>query len=101
MTRRGAELTPEEAERLAKSRNRKKAALQDLKDRAGSDPAAAQELAELRAYNSEATKKSRQRMYDEAAAGDPEAVARKDRYLAARREAYHKKKQDEKGDLIA
>lgn len=97
----GAELTPEEAERLAKSRNRKKAALQDLKDRAESDPAAAQELAELRAYQSEAVKKSRQRMYDEAATGDPEAVARKERYLAARREAYHKKKQDEKGDLIA
>ena len=90
----GAELTPEEAQRLAERRNRKKAARQDLKDRAEHDPAAAQELAELRAQQCEAVRKSRQRMYDEAATGDPEAVARKERYLAARREAYHTKKQE-------
>ncbi|MFR3163220.1 MAG: hypothetical protein ACLTQG_15175 [Hungatella sp.] len=43
-------------------------------------------------------------MYAEAAAGNPEAAARYERYLAARREAYHKKKQDaqsEKGEQIA
>ena len=31
-------------------------------------------------------------MYEAAAAGDPEAQARYERYLAARRENYHRKK---------
>nr|WP_304973018.1 hypothetical protein [uncultured Schaedlerella sp.] len=57
-------------------------------------PAAATELAKKRAYASEATKKSRQKMYEEAATGNPEAVKRYENYLAARREAYHKKKQE-------
>ena len=50
---------------------------------------------------SEATKKSRQKMYEEAAAGNPEAQARYENFLAAKRENYHKKKQDEKGEQIA
>ncbi len=33
-------------------------------------------------------------MYEEAAAGDPEAQARYERYLAARRENYRRKKQE-------
>lgn len=33
-------------------------------------------------------------MYEEAATGNPEAVERYENYLAARREAYHKKKQE-------
>ena len=85
-------LTPEEAERLEAHRNRKKEALQDLKARAETDPAAAAELAQQRAQQSEAVKKSRQKMYADAAAGDPEAQARYERHLAARRENYHKKK---------
>jgi len=89
----GLPLTPEEAERLEAHRNRKKKALQDLKARAGTDPAAAAELARQRAYQSEATKKCLQKMYEEAAAGNPDAVARYEHYLAARREAYHRKKQ--------
>lgn len=100
----GADLTPEEAQRLEAHQSRKKIARQELKERAESDPAAAKELAEQRAYQSEATKKSRQKMYEEAAAGNAEAAARYERYLAARREAYHKKKQDaqsEKGERIA
>ena len=52
------------------------------------------ELAKKRAYASEATKKSRQKMYEEAATGNPEAVERYENYLAARREAYHRKKQE-------
>ena len=39
--------------------------------------------------------------YEEAAAGNPEAQARYENFLAARRENYHKKKQDEKGEQIA
>ncbi len=64
-------LTLEEAERLEAHRNRKKAALQDLKARAETDPVAAAELAQQRAQQSEAVKKSRQKMYADAAAGDP------------------------------
>lgn len=88
-------LTLEEAERLEAHRNRKKAALQDLKARAETDPVAAAELAQQRAQQSEAVKKSRQKMYADAAAGDPEAQARYERMLAARRENYHRKKQAE------
>ena len=87
-------LTPEEVERLEAHRNRKKAALQDLKARAETDPEAAAELAQQRAQQSEAVKKSRQKMYADAA-GDPEAQARYERHLAARRENYHRKKQAE------
>ncbi len=97
----GQPLTPEETERLEASRNRKKNAYQELKAQAETDPAAAVELARRRAYHSEATKKSRQKMYEEAAAGNPEAQARYENFLAARRENYHKKKQDEKGEQIA
>lgn len=91
----GLTLTPEEAKRLEASRSRKKKARQELTAQAET------ELAKQRAYDSEAVKKSRQRMYEEAAAGNPEAKARYESYLAARREAYHKKKQDEKGEHIA
>lgn len=72
----------------------KKNAREKLVRQAETDPAAAAELAKKRAYASEATKKSRQKMYEEAATGNPEAVERYENYLAARREAYHKKKQE-------
>ena len=91
----GLPLTPEEAERLEAHRNRKKMALRDLKARAETDPAAAAELARQRAHQSEEVKKSRQKMYADATAGDPEAQARYERFLAARRENYHRKKQAE------
>ena len=81
----GLPLTLEETERLEAHRNRKKAALQDLKVRAETDPAAAAELAQQRAQQSEV----------DAAAGDPEAQARYERFLAAKRENYHRKKQAE------
>ncbi len=67
--------------------------MQDLKDRAETDPEAAAKLARQRAIASDATKKSRQKMYEEAAAGDSEAQDRYERYLAARRANYHRKKQ--------
>lgn len=88
----GQPLTPEEAARLEASRSRKKKAYQELKAQAETDPTAAAELAKKRAYQTEATKKSRQKMYDEAAAGNPEAKARYENFLAARRENYHRKK---------
>lgn len=91
----GLPLTPEEAERLETHRNRKKAALQDLKARAETDPIAAAELARQRVYQSEAVKKSRLKMYEDAATGDPKALARYERFLATRRENYHRKKQTE------
>ena len=56
---------------------------------------AAAQLAEHRAYMCEASKRSRQKMIDEAEAGDPEAVARYERYLQMRREDYHRKKEME------
>ena len=40
----------------------------------------------FRSQQSEAVKKSRQKMYEEAAAGDPEVQVRYERHLAARRE---------------
>ena len=69
--------------------------MQDLKARAETDPAAAAELAQQRAQQSEAVKKSRQKMYADAAAGDPEAQTRYERFLAVRQENYHRKKQAE------
>ena len=50
--------------------------------------------AEKRAHQSQATKKSRQKMYEEAATGNPEAVERYENYLVTRRESYHRKKQE-------
>jgi len=47
-----------------------------------------------RAHQSQATKKSRQKMYEEAATGNPEAVEHYENYLATRRESYHRKKQE-------
>ncbi len=90
----GEALTPEESERLEAHKSRKKTAREKLVRQAETDPAAAAELAKKRAYASEATKKSRQKMYEEAATGNPEAVERYENYLAARREAYHRKKQE-------
>ena len=72
----GQSLTQEKTEHLEASRSRKKNAYQELKTQAETDPAAAAELARRRAYHTEATKKSRQKMYEEAAAGNPEAPYR-------------------------
>lgn len=50
--------------------------------------------AQKRAHQSQATKKSRQKMYEEAATRNPEAVERYENYLVTRRESYHRKKQE-------
>ena len=52
-------------------------------------------MAQQRAQQSEEVKKSRQKMYADAAAGDPEAQARYEPFLATRRENYNRKKHSE------
>lgn len=73
---------------------KKKAARQELLKKAETDPAAAAEVAAYNAYMVEAQKKYMQKMYDRAAAGDPEAIEKYDRYLKSRRDSYHKKKNE-------
>lgn len=90
----GKALTPEESERLEAHKSRKKIAREKLVQQAATDPAAAAELAKKWAHQSQATKKSRQKMYEEAATGNPEAVERYENYLVTRRESYHRKKQE-------
>ena len=90
----GKALTPEESERLEAHKSRKKIAREKLVQQAATDPAAAAELAKKRAHQSQATKKSRQKIYEEAATGNPEAVERYENYLVTRRESYHRKKQE-------
>jgi hypothetical protein len=84
------------AERKAKYTRTKtakrKAEHEALVELAKTDPEAAQKLAEKRKYQCESTTKSRQKMMADAEAGDPEAIARYEAFLAQRREAYHKKK---------
>ena len=79
--------TPPEKSRTAKAwRERQKAGQPKTRT--------LKELAKKRAYASKATKKSRQKMYEEAATENPEAVERYENYLASSREAYHRKKQE-------
>ena len=74
---------------------RRKAQRLELEARAeAGDAEAAAQLEAQHAYMCEAQKRSRQRMYDEAATGDPEAVARYEHYLQMRRESYQKKKEE-------
>lgn len=90
----GKALTPEESERLEAHKSRKKIAREKLVQQAATDPATAAELAKKRVHQSQATKKSRQKMYEEAATGNPETVERYENYLVTRRESYHRKKQE-------
>ena len=74
---------------------RRKAQRLELEARAeAGDAEAAAQLEAQHAYMCEAQKRSRQRMYDEAAIGDPAAVARYEHYLQMRRESYHKRKEE-------
>ena len=66
-----------------------------MKSHAETAPAAAAELAQQRVQQTEAVKKSRQKMYEEDASGDPEAKARYGHCLATRQENYYRKKQAE------
>ena len=92
------------AERKAeytRTRTAKRKAEHDvLVELAKTDPAVAQQLAEKRKYQSEATVRSYQKMRADAEVGTPEAIRRYEAYLAKRREDYHKKKQS-KEDVSA
>ena len=68
-----------------------------LVELAKTDPEAAQQLAEKRKYQCEATKKSCKKMKADAEAGDLDATKRYEAYLAKRREEYRKKKECKKG----
>jgi len=86
----------EEVSRKRKEHNRrgnerKRARLCALREQALTDPEAAAKLAEYRAYMCEAVKKSRLKMYDDAAAGDPEAIERYAHFLEKRRNDYRMK----------
>lgn len=76
------------------------AAKEKLIERAKTDPEAAAELSAQRAYQCEATKKSRQKMVELAKAGDEEAKVRYERYLENRRNYYHKTKETQEGVAI-
>ncbi|MCD8362175.1 MAG: recombinase family protein [Lachnospiraceae bacterium] len=89
-------LEGQKAEYTRRQTEKRKQLLQDLKERAqAGDMEAQEELAEKRKYACDATKKSRDKMYEDAANGDPEAQERYERYLCARRESYHNKKNQE------
>ncbi len=70
---------------------RKRAKMRALREAAETDPEAAAKLAAYRAYNCAATRKSMQKMVDDAAAGDPTAKERYAHFLEKRRNDYHMK----------
>lgn len=76
-----AELAARRKESSRKGTARKKAHLEELKERAETDPTAAEELAAIRAYNVQATTKSRNKLIEDAKT-DPEAAKK----LAQKRE---------------
>ena len=84
------------AERKAEYNRRhtaqRKAKREALVEQAKTDPDAAQKLADIRKYQSEATVKSYQKMRAEAEAGNPEAIERYEAHLAKRRDEYHQRK---------
>ena len=84
------------AERKAEYNRRhtaqRKAEREALVEQAKTDPEAAQKLADIRKYQSEAAVKSYQKMRAEAEAGNPEAIERYEAHLAKRRDEYHQRK---------
>lgn len=88
------------AERKAEYNRRhtaqRKAEREALVEQAKTDPEAAQKLADIRKYQSEATVKSYQKMRAEAEAGNPEAIERYEAHLAKRRDEYHQRKNKQK-----
>ena len=76
-----AELAARRKESSRKGTARKKAYLEELKERAETDPTAAEKLAAMRAYNVQATTKSRNKLIEDAKM-DPEAAKK----LAQKRE---------------
>lgn len=90
----GEALTAEEEKRLHESRTCKKRQRQELIRQAETDPEAAAMLAKIRADQCAAATKSRQKMYEEATNGNPEAILRYEKHLAMRRENHRNKKND-------
>lgn len=71
---------------------KRKAEREALVELAKTDEEAAQKLAEMRKYQSEATIRSYQKLKADAEAGDPDAIVRYEAHLAKRRDDYYKKK---------
>lgn len=89
-------LKGQQAEYTRRHTEKRKQELAELVTKAESGDIDAQEkLVEMRKYSSEASKRSRKKMYVDAANGDPEALERYEKYLCVRREAYHHKKSNE------
>ena len=82
-----------EHRRAEKQKKKNKRTIQELKEAAAKgDEESIKKLADIRAYSTEAMKKSRQRMYEAIENGDPEAVKRYDNYRQGRRDNYYRKK---------
>lgn len=106
----GAELTPEETERLAEHRRKKAAQHKAWRERQKAGQPKARTLKELAAAQKEGKaltpeeserleahksgkKIAREKLVQQAAT-DPAAVERYENYLVTRRESYHRKKQE-------
>ena len=80
---------------------KRKAKLDALKNRAeNGDESAIKELAEHRKYFRDAARRNRHNLYEQAAAGIPEAVAKKEEYLRVRREAWREKNKARKEEQL-
>lgn len=90
-----AELAALKKESTRKGTARKKAHLEELKELAATDPAAAEELAAIRAYNVQATTKSRNKLIEDART-DPEAAKK----LAEKRERRNQNHRQKRQALI-
>lgn len=89
------------SEYYRRQNERKSAARHELIKNAETDPAAAEKLSAYRSYMVEAQNKYRQKMYNEAATGNPEAIARKEQYLQDRRDYYYKRKAESEASSCA
>ena len=89
------------SEYYRRQNERKRAARHELIKNAETDPAAAEKLSAYRSYMVEAQNKYRQKMYNEAATGNPEAIARKEQYLQDRRDYYYKRKAESEASSCA
>lgn len=90
-----AELAARKKEATRKGTARKKARLEELKELAATDPAAAEELAAIRAYNVQATTKSRNKLIEDAKT-DPGAAKK----LAGKRERRNQNHRQKRQALI-
>lgn len=87
-----AELAARRKETNRRGTARRKAHMEELKSRAETDPAAAEELAAIRAYNVQATTKSRHKLIEDAKT-DPEAAKKLARKREQRNQNHRQKRQ--------